>query len=103
MCIYVYISHVDFRSCCNGFLYNSSPGFVPVTIRPPQSNNLPACLPTIKLTLEISNVLGVLTTHNIARILKSKVYGFTYLRRCSSLWSTYTTDVTYLPPFFLLS
>ena len=74
-----------------------SPGFVPVTIRPPQPNNLPACLPTIKLTLEISNVLGVLTTHNIARILKSKVYGF------SSLWSTYTRDVTYLPPFFLLS
>ena len=48
-------------------------GVVPVTIRPPQVSNLPASLPTIKLTLEISNVIGVLTTHTIARILKSKV------------------------------
>ena len=55
-------------------LFSHYAGFVPVTIRPPQANNLPACLPTIKLTLEIGNVIGVLTTHTIARILKSKVY-----------------------------
>jgi acyl-CoA synthetase (AMP-forming)/AMP-acid ligase II len=60
---------IDLVATFFGCLYA---GFVPVTIRPPQPNNLPACLPTIKLTLEISNVLGVLTTHNVARILKSK-------------------------------
>ena len=48
-------------------------GVVPVAIRPPQINNLPASLPTINLTLEISNVIAALTTHNVARILKSKV------------------------------
>ena len=66
-----------------------SAGVVPVTIRPPQVNNLPASLPTIKLTLEISNSCAFLTTHNIARILKSKVH----------VRSILTHRISSFPPF----
>ena len=50
-------------------------GVVPVVIRPPLLGTLPSSLPTIKLTLEISNSRGVLTTHAVMRVLKSKVSG----------------------------
>ena len=49
------------------------PGVVPVVIRPPLLSNLPASLPTIKLTLEISNSRAILTTHSVIRVLKTKV------------------------------
>ena len=50
-------------------------GVVPVVIRPPNLTNLPASLPTMKLTLDISNSRAILTCHPIMRILKSKEAG----------------------------
>lgn len=47
-------------------------GVVPVIIRPPLLTNLPASLPTMKLTMEISNSRALLTCHPIMRVLKSK-------------------------------
>ena len=47
-------------------------GVVPVIIRPPLMTNLHASLPTIKLTLEISNSRAILTNQMVLRILKSK-------------------------------
>ena len=79
--------HVPHVSHINCTLFSSHPsliplhailspitsGVVPVVIRPPLMTNLPASLPTIKLTLEISNACAILTTHSVVRILKSKV------------------------------
>lgn len=47
-------------------------GVVPVVIRPPMLTNLPATMPTMKLTLEISNCRAILTCHPVLRVLKSK-------------------------------
>ncbi len=47
-------------------------GVVPVIIRPPLISNLPASLPTMKLTMEISNSRALLTCHPVMRVLKSK-------------------------------
>ena len=50
-------------------------GLVPVVIRPPLLTNLPASLPTMKLTVEISNSRAILTCHSVMRVLKSKEAG----------------------------
>lgn len=47
-------------------------GVVPVIIRPPSAQNVSSALPTIKLTLEMSQARAVLTTSLVARLLKSK-------------------------------
>lgn len=47
-------------------------GVVPVVIRPPLMSNLLASLPTMKLTVEISNSRALLTCHPVMRVLKSK-------------------------------
>jgi len=47
-------------------------GVVPVVIRPPLLTNLPASVPTMKLTLEISNSRAILTCHSVLQVLKSK-------------------------------
>lgn len=54
-------------------------GIVPVLIRPPSPQNLQAALPTIKVTLDLSKSVAVLTTHTILRLLKSKVRSKLYL------------------------
>ena len=48
-------------------------GIVPILIRPPSPQNIQAALPTIKVTLELSKSVAVLTTHAILRLFKSKV------------------------------
>ena len=50
-------------------------GVVPVIIRAPQITNLAASLPSMKLTIEISNSRALLTCHPTLRILKSKEAG----------------------------
>lgn len=50
-------------------------GVVPVVLRPPMITNLQASLPTMKLTLEISNSRAILTCHPVMRVLKSKEAG----------------------------
>ena len=47
-------------------------GVVPVIIRPPTFSNILASVPTIKLTLQISNARAVLTCNSVLRIIKSK-------------------------------
>ncbi len=47
-------------------------GVVPVLIRPPLLTNLQASLPTMRLTLEISNSRALLTCHPVMRVLKAK-------------------------------
>lgn len=42
-------------------------GVVPVVIRPPLMTNLPGSLPTIKLTLEISNSVAILSSSIVLR------------------------------------
>ena len=48
-------------------------GVVPVIIRPPNAQNLSSALPTIKLTLEMSQSMAVLTSSQVVKLLKSKV------------------------------
>ena len=48
-------------------------GVVPVIIRPPSVQNVSSALPTIKLTLEMSRAMAVLTSGLVAKLLKSKV------------------------------
>lgn len=50
-------------------------GVVPVIIRPPLMSNLAASIPTMKLTIEISNSRAILTCHPVIRILKAKEAG----------------------------
>ena len=47
-------------------------GVVPVVIRPPTFSNILASVPTIKITLQISNARAILTCNSVLRIIKSK-------------------------------
>jgi len=48
-------------------------GVVPVTVRPPQAQNISTTLPTVHMIIEVSKSAAVLTTSNVLRLLKSKV------------------------------
>lgn len=50
-----------------------SVGVVPVVVKPPAPSNLQGSLPAMKLTIELSNSRAILSTHNVLRVLKSKV------------------------------
>lgn len=41
-------------------------------IRPPHANNISTTLPTVKMVIDISKSRAMLTTHNIAKALRSK-------------------------------
>ena len=47
-------------------------GVVPIIIRPPTFANILASVPTIKITLQISNARAILTCNSVLRIIKSK-------------------------------
>ena len=47
-------------------------GVVPVIIRPPNFSNILSSVPTIKITLQISNARAILTCNSVLRIIKSK-------------------------------
>ena len=64
----VYPAGIELIVAFYGCLYV---GVVPVVIRPPLVNML-ATVPTMKLTIEISNSLAILTCHPVMRVLKSK-------------------------------
>ena len=48
-------------------------GMVPVTIRPPHPQNIATTLPTVKMVIEVSKSVAVLSTGLIIKMLKSKV------------------------------
>lgn len=47
-------------------------GLIPVPIRPPHANNISTTLPTVKMVTDVSKSRAMLTTHNIAKALRSK-------------------------------
>jgi len=48
-------------------------GVVPVTVRPPQSQNISTTLPTVHMIVQVSKAAAVLTTAFVLRLLRSKV------------------------------
>ena len=64
------IAGLELISAFYGCLYA---GLVPVCIRPPSSENLQAALPTLKMMMECCNIMAVLTTHNVTKLMTSKV------------------------------
>uniref|UniRef100_A0A8C4PYZ0 DMAP1-binding domain-containing protein n=1 Tax=Eptatretus burgeri TaxID=7764 RepID=A0A8C4PYZ0_EPTBU len=65
----VYPPGVDLVTAFYGCLYA---GCVPVTVRPPHPQNLTSTLPTVKMIVEVSKSVCVLTTLNVMKLLKSK-------------------------------
>ncbi|KAJ8255299.1 hypothetical protein GJAV_G00203300 [Gymnothorax javanicus] len=65
----VYPPGIDLIATFYGCLYA---GCVPVTVRPPHPQNLATTLPTVKMIVEASKSVCVLTTQAIIRLLKSK-------------------------------
>ncbi|XP_043468504.1 disco-interacting protein 2 homolog A isoform X6 [Leptopilina heterotoma] len=47
-------------------------GAVPVTIRPPHPQNLQTTLPTVKMIVDVSKSVMILTNQNLLKLLKSK-------------------------------
>lgn len=51
----------------------SCAGVTPVVIQPPATSNLHGSLPALKMITELSNSRVILSTHNIIKLLRSKV------------------------------
>ncbi|XP_065149214.1 disco-interacting protein 2 homolog A isoform X4 [Paramisgurnus dabryanus] len=60
---------IDLIATFYGCLYA---GCVPVTVRPPHPQNLTTTLPTVKMIVEVSKSVCILTTQAIMKLLKSK-------------------------------
>ncbi|XP_056610543.1 disco-interacting protein 2 homolog A isoform X2 [Triplophysa dalaica] len=65
----VYPPGIDLIATFYGCLYA---GCVPVTVRPPHPQNLTTTLPTVKMIVEVSKSVCILTTQAILKLLKSK-------------------------------
>ncbi|XP_072300330.1 disco-interacting protein 2 homolog A isoform X1 [Eucyclogobius newberryi] len=65
----VYPPGVDLIATFYGCLYA---GVVPVTVRPPHPQNLVTTLPTVKMIVQVSKSVCILTTQAIMKLLKSK-------------------------------
>ncbi|KAJ8350044.1 hypothetical protein SKAU_G00251740 [Synaphobranchus kaupii] len=65
----LYPPGIDLIATFYGCLYA---GCVPVTVRPPHSQNLATTLPTVKMIVEVSKSVCILTTQAIMKLLKSK-------------------------------
>uniref|UniRef100_A0A671R5A8 Disco-interacting protein 2 homolog A-like n=1 Tax=Sinocyclocheilus anshuiensis TaxID=1608454 RepID=A0A671R5A8_9TELE len=65
----VYPPGIDLIATFYGCLYA---GCVPITVRPPHPQNLTTTLPTVKMIVEVSKSVCILTTQAIMKLLKSK-------------------------------
>ncbi|XP_013409759.1 disco-interacting protein 2 homolog C isoform X2 [Lingula anatina] len=65
----VFSPGVDLIAAFYGCLYV---GMVPVTVRPPHPQNLATTLPTVRMIVEVSKAVAVLSTANVIKLLKSK-------------------------------
>ncbi|XP_037395067.1 disco-interacting protein 2 homolog A isoform X6 [Pygocentrus nattereri] len=65
----VYPPGTDLIATFYGCLYA---GCVPVTVRPPHPQNLATTLPTVKMIVEVSKSVCILTTQAIMKLLRSK-------------------------------
>ena len=60
------VCHLPLTSC-------SFPvGLIPIPIRPPYPKNVATTLPTLRMVIEVSQSQAILTTGNLAKLLKSK-------------------------------
>uniref|UniRef100_A0A8C6T2L1 Disco interacting protein 2 homolog C n=1 Tax=Neogobius melanostomus TaxID=47308 RepID=A0A8C6T2L1_9GOBI len=78
----VYPPGVDLVVAFYGCLYA---GCVPITVRPPHPQNITTTLPTVKMIVEVSRSVCVMTTQVISKLLRSKE-------------ATATVDVRTWPP-----
>jgi len=80
MVVYMLVStHVSdgLNICClsMSFKFNFvTSGAVPVTVRPPHPQNLQTTLPTVRMIAEVSKSVLILSTQNVLKLLKSKVW-----------------------------
>ncbi|KAK7945376.1 hypothetical protein WMY93_001104 [Mugilogobius chulae] len=65
----VYPPGVDLVIAFYGCLYA---GCVPITVRPPHPQNISTTLPTVKMIVEVSRSVCVMTTQVISKLLRSK-------------------------------
>jgi len=65
----VYPPGLDLVAAFYGCLYA---GMVPVTIRPPHPQNISTTLPTVKMVVEVSKSVAILTNNAIYKLIKSK-------------------------------
>ena len=47
-------------------------GLIPVAIRPPTSSNISTTLPTVKMIVQVSKSVAILTTSNLIKLFRSK-------------------------------
>jgi len=65
----IYPPGIDLIAAFYGCLFL---GVVPVTIRPPNPANLQTTLPTVRMTVDVSKSVLILSTGNVIKFLKSK-------------------------------
>uniref|UniRef100_A0A671L081 Disco-interacting protein 2 homolog C-like n=1 Tax=Sinocyclocheilus anshuiensis TaxID=1608454 RepID=A0A671L081_9TELE len=65
----VYSPGLDLIAAFYGCLYA---GCIPITVRPPHPQNISTTLPTVKMILEVSRSVCVMTTQAISKLLKSR-------------------------------
>lgn len=65
----VYPPGIDLICAFYGCLYV---GMVPVCVRPPHPQNLQTTLPTVRMIVDVSRSVAILSTASIIRLLKSK-------------------------------
>uniref|UniRef100_A0A8C1UX21 Disco-interacting protein 2 homolog Cb n=1 Tax=Cyprinus carpio TaxID=7962 RepID=A0A8C1UX21_CYPCA len=65
----VYPPGLDLIAAFYGSLYA---GCIPITVRPPHPQNISTTLPTVKMILEVSRSVCVMTTQAISKLLKSR-------------------------------
>ncbi|XP_067218089.1 disco-interacting protein 2 homolog C isoform X1 [Chanodichthys erythropterus] len=65
----VYPPGLDLIAAFYGCLYA---GCIPITVRPPHPQNISTTLPTVKMILEVSRSVCVMTTQNISKLLRSR-------------------------------
>ncbi|KAM6919081.1 disco-interacting protein 2 homolog C isoform 2-T2 [Xenentodon cancila] len=65
----VYPPGMDLVAAFYGCLYA---GCVPITVRPPHPQNIATTLPTVKMIVEVSRSVCVMTTQVISKLLRSK-------------------------------
>ncbi|XP_017165402.1 disco-interacting protein 2 homolog C isoform X3 [Poecilia reticulata] len=65
----VYPPGIDLIAAFYGCLYA---GCVPITVRPPHPQNIATTLPTVKMIVEVSRSVCVMTTQLICKLLRSK-------------------------------
>ncbi|XP_041928744.1 disco-interacting protein 2 homolog C-like isoform X2 [Alosa sapidissima] len=65
----VYPPGIDLIAAFYGCLYA---GCVPITVRPPHPQNISTTLPTVKMIIEVSRSVCVMTSQSICKLLRSK-------------------------------